>query len=473
MKQKVVIIGGGISGLSAGIYAQMNGFDSEIYEQHIVVGGECTSWKRKGYRIDGCMNWLTGTKQSTALHEVWQEVGAFTDNHVSYSEVFAVTQMGDKTLYWYRDVEKLRAHFLELSPEDKLAIEEMYLIIKDMQSMNIPAKKTLDIMNIFEKIAFIKQIMPALKKAGPIRKLSLEEYAAMPFFTTAAMFAASNSGWLKGGSQALVDNMLHKYEKIGGIFHGGNGVKRMLMDNGNVSALELKNGDKVYADYVIPACDTYVTMKKLLEDKYRDKKFDIMYSATKDYETCSIVHVAFGVDCDLSKYPARINHIHNAVDFCGEKLDGCSFEHYCKEKSFAPEGKSIIKTGFSVYNYDFWNGLSKEQYKIKKKEIEDYFTTKLNEYFPETIGKIEMIDIATPLTYERYCSAYKGSYMAFKMSKSAKITSHYGKIKGINNMYIASQWIMIPGGLPAALIVGKIAIQKLCRDKKQKFIGIQ
>ncbi|MCB2294368.1 FAD-dependent oxidoreductase [Clostridium algoriphilum] len=332
MKEKVVIIGAGISGLSAGIYAQMNGFDSEIYEQHIIAGGECTSWKRKGYRIDGCLNWLTGTKQGTALHDVWKEVGAFTDDHVSYPEVFAATQIGDKTLFWYRDVEKLKLHFLELSPEDKLAIEEMYLIIKDLQSMNIPAKKTMDIMNIFEKIAFIKEMMPAFKNAGSIKKLSLDEYTerfkspiiraaianfvpsgyiAMTFFTTAAMFAANKSGWLKGGSQALADNMLHKYEKLGGIFHGGNGVKRILVDNGNTSAIELNNGEKVNVDYVISACDTYVTMKKLLEDKYRDKKFDMMYSATKDYETCSIVHVAFGVDCDLSKYPAKVNYIHD------------------------------------------------------------------------------------------------------------------------------------------------------------------
>lgn len=104
MKEKVVIIGAGISGLSAGIYAQMNGFDSEIYEQHIVAGGECASWKRKGYRIDGCLNWLTGTKQGTAIHDVWQEVGAFTDDDISYPEVFGVTQMRDKTLYWYRDL---------------------------------------------------------------------------------------------------------------------------------------------------------------------------------------------------------------------------------------------------------------------------------------------------------------------------------------------------------------------------------
>ena len=32
--KKIIIIGGGISGLTAGIYAQKAGFSSEIYERH-------------------------------------------------------------------------------------------------------------------------------------------------------------------------------------------------------------------------------------------------------------------------------------------------------------------------------------------------------------------------------------------------------------------------------------------------------
>ena len=40
-KEKVIIIGGGIAGLSAGIYALMEGFDAEIFEKNALAGGEC------------------------------------------------------------------------------------------------------------------------------------------------------------------------------------------------------------------------------------------------------------------------------------------------------------------------------------------------------------------------------------------------------------------------------------------------
>ena len=43
MAEKIAIIGAGISGLSAGCYARMNGYDAEIYEMDSKPGGLCTA----------------------------------------------------------------------------------------------------------------------------------------------------------------------------------------------------------------------------------------------------------------------------------------------------------------------------------------------------------------------------------------------------------------------------------------------
>jgi phytoene dehydrogenase-like protein len=42
MPKKIIVIGAGIAGLSAGCYARMNGYDAEIYEMHDKAGGLCT-----------------------------------------------------------------------------------------------------------------------------------------------------------------------------------------------------------------------------------------------------------------------------------------------------------------------------------------------------------------------------------------------------------------------------------------------
>ncbi|MBK7711056.1 MAG: NAD(P)/FAD-dependent oxidoreductase [Bacteroidales bacterium] len=60
----IIIIGAGFSGLAAGIYARMNGYDVTIFEMHNLPGGLCTSWERKGYTFDCCIHWLVGSSPS-------------------------------------------------------------------------------------------------------------------------------------------------------------------------------------------------------------------------------------------------------------------------------------------------------------------------------------------------------------------------------------------------------------------------
>ena len=50
--KRIVVIGGGVSGMSAGIYARINGFDTVICEKHSTVGGNLCGWTRDGYHID-------------------------------------------------------------------------------------------------------------------------------------------------------------------------------------------------------------------------------------------------------------------------------------------------------------------------------------------------------------------------------------------------------------------------------------
>ena len=60
MARHLLIVGGGVAGLSAGCYAQRSGFRTTIVEHNLALGGVCTAWHRGPYTIDGCIHWLTG-----------------------------------------------------------------------------------------------------------------------------------------------------------------------------------------------------------------------------------------------------------------------------------------------------------------------------------------------------------------------------------------------------------------------------
>ncbi len=91
MDKHILIIGGGIAGLAAGVYARLNGFRATIFELHDLPGGLCTAWERKGYVFDGCIHYLFGSGEGQPFNQMWHELGAVQNrpmiNHAEYQRI--------------------------------------------------------------------------------------------------------------------------------------------------------------------------------------------------------------------------------------------------------------------------------------------------------------------------------------------------------------------------------------------------
>ncbi len=139
-KKKIIIIGGGISGLSAGIYGQKCGFETEIFEKNPDVGGLCTSWYRKDIKIDGCIHWLTGTKEGHNINKMWKDVNAFDQEDIIRSDNFGTVEYnGVKITFWY-DLDRLEKEMIEISPEDKRTIRRLKKMIQKFTHMSLPVE---------------------------------------------------------------------------------------------------------------------------------------------------------------------------------------------------------------------------------------------------------------------------------------------------------------------------------------------
>jgi len=176
--EKVVIIGGGIAGLSAGIYARMAGFEAEIYEKNPIPGGECIGWNRKGYHIDNCIHWLTGTRKGTELYDVWKTVGALSDD-TEYADIdsfYTSTYNGQSATLW-NDLERTKRELTELSPEDKDEIEKFIQYVEYSKQCLFPAKKPMEMWGMKDYISMGSTMMDFPKVMKEFGKLSLEEYS--------------------------------------------------------------------------------------------------------------------------------------------------------------------------------------------------------------------------------------------------------------------------------------------------------
>src|SRR5512134_3920140 len=124
-ERSIIIVGGGIAGLSAGCYGQMNGFHTRIFEMHKKKpGGLCTSWKRQGYTINGCIHWLIGSSPSDGYYRLWEELGAVQGREFVYQEEYGRIEAGGKRFIVYSNIDRLEQEMKALSPEDSALIDE-------------------------------------------------------------------------------------------------------------------------------------------------------------------------------------------------------------------------------------------------------------------------------------------------------------------------------------------------------------
>ena len=94
----------------------------------------------------------------------------------------------------------------------------------------------------------------------------------------------------------------------------------------------------------------------------------------------------------------------------------------------------------------------------------------LEKRFPGIKGEIEVVDVTTPVTYERYTGNWQGSYMGWGMTTKTMGKSMSRTLPGLTGFYMAGQWVYKGGGVPGAVMSGRHLIQIICKQDKKKFV---
>lgn len=493
MSKKIFVIGAGISGLSAGIYAARSGFDVTIYEQHMTFGGLSTSWSRKGYYFEGGMHWLTGSSPKMPLYQIWKETGALKENNpIENRDPYYVYINGDKKLYMYRDLDKLCKQLREFAPEDKKMIAKFYRDVKALINVHLVVN---DVMGLKAKnprhpgLAELLKMAPAGMKYSKLVNMSYEEYVnqfknedvrhllmgsigyrynAMSFIYTIASFASGDCGYPEGGSVTMGQNMLDTYKSLGGKIEFRKKIENIELNlEGKVTGVKI--GEELLpCDAVIVTQDMRNAIDTLFDTMINDP---VANKLRKNVVSEQNVFICAGIKADLSHLPkAMVFPLKEPFEIAGVKFNEFRIYNYASFKGRAPEGGTAITSLFLGPSYYYWKQAKEDgTYKQKKEELAKRFVEVLAEYIPETKDKVEVTDVATPCTYERYCSSFEGSWMSV-WEKGTKQYNYPQKLPSVQGVYFAGQRTMMPGGLPIAVYSGRIAVQLLCRDTKTLFV---
>ncbi len=493
--KSIIIIGAGIAGLSAGYYAQMNGYKTRIFELHDLPGGLCTSWERKDYIFDGCIHYLFGSGEGQPFHQMWAELGAVQDRKMIDHDEYQRVTNGDKTLIVYAEPDRLEAHLLDLSPADAPLIRSFAQGVRqfarfDMSAMYKVPKPLMNAMDWREFGMKMMPFVPALAKWGMLscaefgrkfkdpflrravpQMFSWEEAPVMMGMMLLAYMHTGNAGFPAGGSLAFARAIEKRYLDLGGEIYYKGQVEKILTENGRAVGVRLYNDEIHQADCVISAADGRGTIFDMLDGKFTNRKLRRMYDG--HLPTHQMVQVSLGVKRDLSSEPHWVTYLlEKPVLLVGEERHEIGVKHYCFDPSLAPAGKSVIELIVRT-NYSYWQRIyGRKLYDTEQRQVSDIIIEYLEKWYPGIRDDIEFIDEATPLSYERYTGNWMGATCGWLLTRETMPMMIQGVPKtlpGLHNFYMAGHWVEPGGTVTLAAASGKNVIQLICHADGKSF----
>jgi len=490
----ISIIGAGLGGLSTGCFAQMNGFKSQIFENHFVPGGVAASWKRKEFLFDGGIHYVAGFKKGTKFHKVLTKLGAGDMSLYKEMEYYGkiIDQTQNKSAVVGKDLNKLRNDLKNLVTEfsDKKMIDEIIDCSREFKGKDYSSfgqEDAHELANFKSKLKLIWQGRSVLKYFSNKRYTQrIEDFAKearsdflqkflINYFTpeipvwfmlmTLASLSDGNVGYIKNGSSSFTKAMESQYKKLGGNVNYNSRVIKILVKDNKAIGVKLANGKEYFSDYVISAGDGYNTLYNLLDGKYVTPKLDKLYKTRQIYKP--FLFSSYGVNYDLSKEIPLNSILLKEPIIYGD--NGKSYE--IKEMGlrilnygdkFAPKGKSVIQGEFSV-EFDYWHDLRKrnrQEYIKAKENLSKQIIKQIDNIYPGISQKIETWDMATPSTAHRFTLNQKGSWGGWVMDARRFNENIERILPGLKNFYMAGQWAL-SCGVSSVIYSGKHAIELL------------
>lgn len=484
---KLIIIGAGIAGLSTGCYAQMNGYETEIYESHSLPGGVCTSWRRGDYLFDHCLHWVLGSGPQNTLYPLFEELGVVPAVRFHFTNRFRVIRSGDMSVTVYTDIERLEAELLRVFPHEAKAIRRMTRLVRRYTQFRPPMESDFGSFT-FGEMAGMLPFLPTLFR---LMRTSVEQYLemfrdpqlreilyqmfpvpslpALMVILPLAYFHNKEGGYPLGGSLGFARAIERRYLELGGRINYGRPVKRVLVESDAVTGVETVDGERHLADAVVSACDGRQTLFGMLGGHYLTPRLQAMYADPSLWPP--ILSVSLGVKRDLTGEPEILNHkLAEPWHIAGQRVEWLGCFMYGHDPVFAPPGKGVIEVQIET-DYDYWRDLyaDRPRYRAAKQAVLELCMAELEKIYPGIADQVEVSDVATPVTWERYTGNWRGSYQGWIPTVELFGKNLPNELPGLRGFYMTGQWTFLGGGVPMCMAQARRLVQHMCRQAGKGF----
>lgn len=499
-KWDAIVVGAGLGGLSCAAGLSRNGLKVLVLERHNKVGGYAHQFLRKAgpgieYRFDVALHITGGFDQGASLRLLFEDMGLWDRIEVKRLDKIMHSVFPDFEFTLPTDKRLFRQRLIQQFPDDKRGIDSL-LDALDRFGEELAAMRShrgtrgaspADLARAYPTVArymtaSLRELVSdhtANERIGAVFG-QLHGYLGLPPSRLSAFvylqilhsFFTEGAYYIQGGGYALSRALSDCIEEQGGRVVTRTEVARILVEGGRCVGVQTKKGDRHEAPVIVSNAPAPLTFGRLIDPSVVDPGYmDLIRTGEV---SASVIQAYIG----LKGTPREIGfEDHDYFVNAGYDLDA-QFERHLAEDygsgtfgmanntvvnpSDTPPGRSIVEV-LVFADGKRWCGLPKDEYRRKKAEVTEVLLDLASRVIPDIRERIEVIEVGTPHTMERYTLNPFGAVFSYSTTPTGHTRFRPRPETPVPGLYLASTWTTSGPGFGPAVAGGMSTARKILK----------
>ena len=476
-RQKVIIIGSGLGGLSCGVILAKNGYDVTVLEQGSQPGGCLQCFVRHGVKFETGMHFIGSAAQGQTLDRLLNYLEVRNDITLSAMnpQGYDVVSLCGKRYQFANGREPFIEQMSSYFPQQRKNIVRYYDLVKTVaEASSLHTLKyaendaaltteyqTRSINDVIESIVTDPLLAKVLVGTLPLYAARKDRtpFAAHAFITD---FYNQSAFRVVGGSDLIAQSLCRTIERRGGRVLTGHKATKIICDEHHATGVEVNGSQYIACDYVISDAHPMRTLE-LLDTKMIRPAFRQRITAIPQTVGVFSLYLEFKEDC-VPYMNYNFYGYQDDTPWNCELYDEASwpknylYMHFCPERSPRYAKAGAILSYMQMEDVERWRGTSAghrgEEYEAFKRQKAERLLAVAEQQFPGLRAGVKRYYTSTPLTYYDYTGTERGSMYGVVHDVVLGPACRVPQRTKVPNVYMTGQNINSHGML--GVIVGSI-----------------
>ena len=510
----VIVIGSGLGGLTAGAVCAKAGMRVLVLERNEQFGGAATVYRHNGLAIEVSLHEMDGLDDDDPKMPLIRLLGL--DRSLQFADVGDLYEVraaviGDPFVLPH-GVEAALTATVTRFPKHKAGLEEYFRRLTALRGAVSMAAQHMDngtwwlthapeaLRRLWPLLrngrATLGDVMNELFGADEAVKFVLaanlvyyhDDPDRMQFLRYAipqASYLAGGGRYVRGGSQALSDQLMALIVQAGGKLRSNREAERLLIDGQSVVGVEhrARDGSDPRVDKA-PLVFGNAAPQVLCTMLPEDRRGEFLASYASRRPSISLWTVSLGLNRPAREFGVRHYSTFIVPDWMrsfsqmreaaaaiggppGERMPPYVFVDYSQIDS------GLNETGPSLVSYcgadglENWARIDPMEMKARKEKWIDCLIADINRHFPGIAGAVVHREMATARTMQRYLNTPGGAVYGFAPEGTLVQTITQGPRTAIKGLWLASAFTG-GGGFTGAMIGGAQAARQAMQEFKAR-----